>query len=170
MELRREGSLVPLTPLEFKLLKFMVQNAERVISRDELLNEVWGCHKSDSRRTVDNTSWDSARSWRWTPHIRSIFELFTALGICSYPEAGDCRAANRLSKRQSCLCCFVFHVRLPSALINFNISRGSSGFCLYPSKIFICICCSCQPDRPGFTSRRKRMNLKSVDWTTPVVV
>jgi DNA-binding response OmpR family regulator len=32
----------------------MVQNAERVISRDELLNEVCGGHKSDSRRTVDN--------------------------------------------------------------------------------------------------------------------
>src|SRR5438270_9335890 len=36
-------------------------------------------------------SWDSARSWRWTPHIRFIFELFTALGTSSYPEAGDCR-------------------------------------------------------------------------------
>lgn len=54
MEARREGSVVPLTPQEFKILKFMVQNAKRVISRDELLNEVWECHKSDSRRTVDN--------------------------------------------------------------------------------------------------------------------
>jgi two-component system, OmpR family, alkaline phosphatase synthesis response regulator PhoP len=54
MELRREGAVVPLTPQEFKILKFMVQNAARVISRDELLNEVWGCQKSDSRRTVDN--------------------------------------------------------------------------------------------------------------------
>jgi two-component system alkaline phosphatase synthesis response regulator PhoP len=54
MQLRREGSMVPLTPQEFKILKFMVQNAERVISRDELLNEVWGCHNSDSRRSVDN--------------------------------------------------------------------------------------------------------------------
>jgi DNA-binding response OmpR family regulator len=32
----------------------MEQNAERVISRDELFNEAWGCHKSDSRRSVDN--------------------------------------------------------------------------------------------------------------------
>ena len=54
MEVRREGRVVPLTPQEFKILKFMVQNAKRVISRDELLNEVWECHKSDSRRTVDN--------------------------------------------------------------------------------------------------------------------
>lgn len=54
MEVRREGRVVPLTPQEFKILKFMVQNAKRVISRGELLNEVWECHKSDSRRTVDN--------------------------------------------------------------------------------------------------------------------
>jgi len=54
MEVRREGSVVPLTPQEFKILQFMVQNAKRVISRDELVNEVWECHKSDSRRTVDN--------------------------------------------------------------------------------------------------------------------
>ena len=54
MELRRKGMVVPLTPQEFKILKFMVQNAQRVISRAELLNEVWTCQKSDSRRTVDN--------------------------------------------------------------------------------------------------------------------
>jgi two-component system alkaline phosphatase synthesis response regulator PhoP len=55
IQLRREGSsLVPLTPQEFKILNSMKQDAERVISRDELLNEVWGCHKSDSRRRVDN--------------------------------------------------------------------------------------------------------------------
>jgi DNA-binding response OmpR family regulator len=54
MQLRREGSVVPLTPQEFKILKFMVQNAERVFSRDELLNEVGGCHDSDSHRSIDN--------------------------------------------------------------------------------------------------------------------
>jgi DNA-binding response OmpR family regulator len=40
MELRREGNVVPLTPQEFKMLKFMVQNAERVISRDDLVRPV----------------------------------------------------------------------------------------------------------------------------------
>ncbi|PYX23844.1 MAG: hypothetical protein DMG82_10425 [Acidobacteria bacterium] len=55
MQLRREGSsLVPLTPQEFKILNSMEQDAERDISRNELLNEVWSCHKSDSRRSVDN--------------------------------------------------------------------------------------------------------------------
>ena len=39
---------------EFNALKFLVQNAERVISRDELLTEVWGYQNYPSTRTVDN--------------------------------------------------------------------------------------------------------------------
>src|SRR6202022_3671570 len=54
MEVIRDGQIVVLTAQEFKTLKFMVQNAERVISRDELLNEVWGYQNYPSTRTVDN--------------------------------------------------------------------------------------------------------------------
>jgi DNA-binding winged helix-turn-helix (wHTH) protein len=39
--LKREGRrLVPLTPQEFKILNSMAQNAGRVISWDDLLNEI----------------------------------------------------------------------------------------------------------------------------------
>ena len=54
MEVLREGKVITLTAQEFKTLKFMVQNPERVITRDELLNEVWGYHNYPSTRTVDN--------------------------------------------------------------------------------------------------------------------
>src|ERR1700676_264541 len=54
MEVIREGKPIALTAQEFKTLKFMVQNPERVITRDELLNEVWGYHNYPSTRTVDN--------------------------------------------------------------------------------------------------------------------
>lgn len=54
MEVSRDGESVVLTAQEFKTLKFMIQNAERVISRDELLNEVWGYQNYPSTRTVDN--------------------------------------------------------------------------------------------------------------------
>jgi DNA-binding response OmpR family regulator len=54
IEVTRNGQPVGLTAQEFKTLKFMVQNAERVISRDELLNEVWGYQNYPSTRTVDN--------------------------------------------------------------------------------------------------------------------
>ena len=54
MEVIRDGKSLALTAQEFKTLKFMVQNPERVITRDELLNEVWGYHNYPSTRTVDN--------------------------------------------------------------------------------------------------------------------
>jgi DNA-binding response OmpR family regulator len=46
--------VIGLTAQEFKTLKFLLQNPERVISRDELLNEVWGYQNYPSTRTVDN--------------------------------------------------------------------------------------------------------------------
>jgi DNA-binding response OmpR family regulator len=54
MEVVRDNELVGLTAQEFKTLKFLVQNAERVITRDVLLNEVWGYQNYPSTRTVDN--------------------------------------------------------------------------------------------------------------------
>jgi len=54
MEVTRDGQPIGLTAQEFKTLKFLMQNAERVISRDELLNEVWGYQNYPSTRTVDN--------------------------------------------------------------------------------------------------------------------
>ena len=54
MEVLRDGVLVTLTAQEFKTLKFLMQNSERVITRDELLNEVWGYQNYPSTRTVDN--------------------------------------------------------------------------------------------------------------------
>jgi two-component system alkaline phosphatase synthesis response regulator PhoP len=54
MEVHRDGKVVVLTAQEFKTLQFLVQNADRVIGRDELLNEVWGYQNYPSTRTVDN--------------------------------------------------------------------------------------------------------------------
>jgi DNA-binding response OmpR family regulator len=54
MEVKRDGVPVVLTAQEFKTFQFLVQNSDRVISRDELLNEVWGYQNYPSTRTVDN--------------------------------------------------------------------------------------------------------------------
>lgn len=54
MEVLRDEKVVILTAQEFKTLQFLVQNADRVIGRDELLNEVWGYQNYPSTRTVDN--------------------------------------------------------------------------------------------------------------------
>src|SRR5580658_7747559 len=54
MSARRGGKPITLTAHEFKLLKYFVENPERVLSREELLNEVWGYHSYPTTRTVDN--------------------------------------------------------------------------------------------------------------------
>jgi DNA-binding response OmpR family regulator len=54
MEAKRDGEPITLTAHEFRLLKFMLENAERVLSREELLNHVWGYSCYPSTRTVDN--------------------------------------------------------------------------------------------------------------------
>jgi DNA-binding response OmpR family regulator len=54
MQLTRGGELVPMTAQEFKILKFMAQNPERVIPREELLNAAWGYQSYPTTRTVDN--------------------------------------------------------------------------------------------------------------------
>lgn len=48
-----DGKLVTLTPKEYELLKFFVQNQNRVFSREQLLNSVWGYDFIGDDRTVD---------------------------------------------------------------------------------------------------------------------
>jgi DNA-binding response OmpR family regulator len=54
MEIHRNRRPVSLTSKEFKLLAYLIKNPRRVISREELLNEVWGYENYPSTRTVDN--------------------------------------------------------------------------------------------------------------------
>jgi DNA-binding response OmpR family regulator len=54
MEITRAGEKIMVTPKEFKTLEFFTNNAERVISREELLNDVWGYQNYPTTRTVDN--------------------------------------------------------------------------------------------------------------------
>jgi DNA-binding response OmpR family regulator len=54
MQATRNGTQVVLTAHEFKLLRFFLDNPERVLTREELLNEVWGYNSYPSTRTVDN--------------------------------------------------------------------------------------------------------------------
>ena len=54
MEATRGGKAITLTTQEFKLLKYLASSAGRVVSREELLNEVWGYQNYPSTRTVDN--------------------------------------------------------------------------------------------------------------------
>ena len=53
-ELRRRGSPVEVTSLEFKLLITFIQHRGRVLTRDQLLDQVWGQATFVTDRVVDN--------------------------------------------------------------------------------------------------------------------
>ena len=40
---------------DMKILQLLIDKAPRVLSRDEIMNEIWGVDKNPSHRTIDNT-------------------------------------------------------------------------------------------------------------------
>jgi two-component system alkaline phosphatase synthesis response regulator PhoP len=52
-EVTKADQAVELSAREFKLLKYFVEHRGAALSRDELLNEVWGYNAMPSTRTVD---------------------------------------------------------------------------------------------------------------------
>ena len=53
-ELRQHGRPIEVTALEFKLLGTFIRNRGRLLSRDQLLEQVWGHGLSVTERVVDN--------------------------------------------------------------------------------------------------------------------
>ena len=51
--LTRDGEEIDLTPLEFEVLKVLIQHAGRVLSREQLLEQVWGQNFYGEARVVD---------------------------------------------------------------------------------------------------------------------
>ncbi len=50
-----KGQILDFTPLEYKVIKYLYDSKPRVISREELLQEVWGYKYLSDERTVDVT-------------------------------------------------------------------------------------------------------------------
>lgn len=53
-EATKAGSPILLSPREFAILQFLVQHREETVTRDQLLDEVWGLNNYPFTRTVDN--------------------------------------------------------------------------------------------------------------------
>jgi DNA-binding winged helix-turn-helix (wHTH) protein len=85
MEVRRAGEPVVLTPLEFKLLRYFMLNPARVISRDELLNEVWGFDNYPCTRTVDSHMWRLRKKLEADPASPAHFHTVHAVGYKFVP-------------------------------------------------------------------------------------
>src|ERR1700744_1540092 len=79
MQVSRAGKLVPMTAHEFKLLRFFLDNAERVLTREELLNDVWEYNFYPSPRTADKQSPKPRKKLEADPanpaHFRTVHGL-----------------------------------------------------------------------------------------------
>lgn len=70
-EVKVQGEVVLLTLKEFEVLNYLIENKGRVMTRDQLLNQIWGYGFDGENRTVD-------------VHIRTLRQK---LGVCgSYIE------------------------------------------------------------------------------------
>ncbi|MBI4910878.1 MAG: response regulator transcription factor [Acidobacteria bacterium] len=53
-EVRRAGALIETTPIELKLLSTFIKRRGRVLTREQLLDEVWGLNSAPTDRVIDN--------------------------------------------------------------------------------------------------------------------
>ena len=54
LELRSGGATIHLTVMESELMRHLVRNDGRVVSRKQILEEVWGLHEDTDTRAIDN--------------------------------------------------------------------------------------------------------------------
>lgn len=54
LELRVNGNTIQLTLMEAELLRYLIRNSGRVVSRKSILEEVWGLHEDTDTRAIDN--------------------------------------------------------------------------------------------------------------------
>jgi DNA-binding response OmpR family regulator len=79
-ELRRAGRVVELSALEFKLLSTFVRRAGRVLSRRQLLDEVWGAGTHVTDRVVDNQVTNLRRKIEPVPEQPRFLQSLRGLG------------------------------------------------------------------------------------------
>ncbi|MBO4159222.1 response regulator transcription factor [Micromonospora antibiotica] len=69
-EVRRGGCLVPLSPTEFNLLRFLLANAGRVVSKAQILDGVWNYRFGGDGRIVESYVYCLRRKIdRWDPPL-----------------------------------------------------------------------------------------------------
>jgi len=78
-EVTKNNDPVELSAMEFKVLQYFIENRGKVITRDELLDEVWGYDAMPTTRTVDvHIAWLRQKlenNPRYPHHIQTVHGL-----------------------------------------------------------------------------------------------
>ena len=70
--LSRSGEEIPLPPLEFDVLAVLMKNKNRTVSRERILNEIWGQDYFGDIRTVDVRIANLRKKLNLSEEIRTI--------------------------------------------------------------------------------------------------
>jgi two-component system, OmpR family, alkaline phosphatase synthesis response regulator PhoP len=76
---QKDGTAVAIAGKELQLLRYLIENSDRVVPRDELLKQVWKYHESVSSRTIDvHIAW---LRQKLEPNPQSPQHLHTVRGV-----------------------------------------------------------------------------------------
>ena len=78
MKITVNGALIDFSPTEYNLLLYLIENADRAVSREELLNEIWGYEKDIETRACDDTV---RRIRKKIVHTNTIVETIWGFGF-----------------------------------------------------------------------------------------
>jgi two-component system KDP operon response regulator KdpE len=79
-DVSRDGQPVSLSPTEFKMLKFLVENKGRAISEEELLEAVWGLEEGVERGYVRRYVWFLRQKLEKDPSNPEIIQTVRGFG------------------------------------------------------------------------------------------
>lgn len=82
-----DGREEPLSDRELKILKLLVERADEVVSRDDILDQVWGDDAFPSSRTVDNFVMRLRKLFEPDPSEPIYFHTVWGIGYKFTPEA-----------------------------------------------------------------------------------
>jgi len=74
-KVRRAGQLIELTPTEYKLLHYLLANARRVLTRDQILEHVWGTSYSGFEHSLEQAAHEIRSALNepgWIETVRGI--------------------------------------------------------------------------------------------------
>jgi DNA-binding response OmpR family regulator len=89
LQLRTPGQVFQLTLMESELLRYLVQNSGRPVSRKEILEQVWDLHEDTDTRAIDNFIVRLRRYIENEPSQPRHLLTVRGLGYQFVPEPGE---------------------------------------------------------------------------------
>jgi len=85
-----EAKAIEMSAREFQLLRYFIEHRGTVLSREAILNDVWGYTSMPTTRTIDTHVTGSARNWKTIQDFQSTFSPFMDSDTSLWAEISYC--------------------------------------------------------------------------------